>query len=41
MQCRVTNSKILALHSTTKEDKVVEALELEEEEEDLVEVMEQ
>ena len=38
MQCKVTNNKILALRSTTKEEKVMEALEVEEEEEDLVEV---
>ena len=38
MQCRVANSTILALHSTTKEEQVMEALEVEEEVEDLVEV---
>ena len=38
MQCRVTSSRILALCCTTKEEKVVEALEVEDEEEDLVEV---
>ena len=41
MQCRVTNNKILALRSTTKEEKVMEALEVEEEEEEMVEVEDQ
>ena len=39
MRCRVTSRTILALHSTTKEERVVEALEVEEEVEDLVEVV--
>ena len=39
MQCRVTNRIILALHSTTREDRVMEILEAKEEVEDLVEVM--
>ena len=38
MQCRVTSRLILALHSTTREEQVVEILEVEEEVEDLVEV---
>ena len=38
-ECRVTSRIILALHSTAKEDRVVEILEVEEEVEDLVEVM--
>ena len=38
MQCRVTSRIILALHSMTREDRVVEILEAEEEVEDLVEV---
>ena len=38
MQCKVTSNIILALCSMTKEEQVVEALEVEEEEEDLVEV---
>ena len=37
MQCRVTNRTILALRSTTKEERIMEALEVEEEVEDLVE----
>ena len=40
MQCRVTSSKILALRSTTKEEQVVEVVEVTEEVEDLVEVTE-
>lgn len=38
MRCRVTSRTILALHSTTKEEQVTEALEVAEEVEDLVEV---
>ena len=38
MQCRVTSRTILAPCSTTKEEQVEEALEVEEVEEDLVEV---
>ena len=38
MQCRVTSRTILALRSTTKQEQVMEALEVKEEEEDLVEV---
>ena len=34
MQCRVTSRTRLALHSTTKEEKVVEALEVTEEAKD-------
>ena len=41
MQCRVTSSKILALRSTTKEEQVMEALEIEEEEEEMVEFEDQ
>ena len=37
MRCRVTNRTTLALCSTTKEEQVMEALEVEEEVEDLVE----
>ena len=39
MQCRVTSRIILALHSMTREEQIVEILEAEEEVEDLVEVM--
>ena len=39
MQCRVTSRTILALRSTTREEKVEESLEVMEEVEDLVEVV--
>lgn len=41
MQYRVTSSKILALHSMTKEEQVVEDSEAEEEMEEMVEVEDQ
>lgn len=41
MQCRVTNNRMLALHSTTKEEQVVEASKVEEELEEMVEVEDQ
>ena len=41
MQCRVTISRILALHSMTKQEQVVEASKAEEELEEMVEVKEQ
>lgn len=41
MKCRVTSSKILALHSMTKEEQVMKALEVKEEEEEMIEVEDQ
>ena len=41
MQCRVTSTRILALRSMTKEEQVVEILEVEEEEQEMVEVKDQ
>ena len=41
MQCIETSSTMLALHSTTKEEWVMEILKVEEEEEQLVEAKDQ